>query len=90
MMARKRKGFRRGNIRFTGNEGGRRARERRRINAKVPMSGGPKGRPGYALPVAASSSVTAQMQAMGKRPGTGRPGIPWHLPPEGPPIYIGS
>ncbi len=88
MARKKRKGFRRGNLRATGNEGGRRARERRRVNAKVPMSGGPKGRPGYSLPIAAGTSVTARKQQRGQRPGTGAKGIGWWLPPEGPPFPI--
>lgn len=89
-MARKkrRKGLRRGNIRARGNEGGRRARERRRINARIPMRGSGKGRSGYALPVSAGTSVTAAKQQRGERPGTG-PFGGWWLPPEGPPIYVG-
>jgi hypothetical protein len=76
-----------GNLHATGNEGGRRARERRPINARVPMSNGMGGL-GYALPVASGTSVTAAKQHRGERPGTGRPGIRWHLPPEGPPIKL--
>lgn len=87
MARRKRKGLRKGNLRARGNEGGRRARERRRINAKIPMSGGPKGRPGYALPVAAGMSITAKKQARGERPGS-RPRWGWYLPVERPPIKL--
>ncbi len=76
-----------GNIQAVGNEGGRKARERRPINARVPMSNGMGGL-GYALPVAAGTSVTAAKQHRGERPGTGRPGIGWWLPPEGLPIPI--
>lgn len=88
MARRRRKGIRRGNLRATGNEGGRRSRERRPINARIPMQGSRRGRVGYALPVAAGSSVTAMDQRAGRRPGTGRPGNRWHLPPEGPPYPI--
>ncbi len=74
----------RGNVRFTGNEAGRRERERRPVNGQVVMGDG-LGGTGYVLPVAGGTSVTAMDQQAGRRPGTGRKGIPWHLPPEGPP-----
>ncbi len=87
MARKKRKGLRRGNLHARGNEGGRKARERRPINARVGMGNG-QGGINYALPVAAGSSVTAMAQRAGRRPGTGRPGIGWHLPPEGPPFPV--
>ncbi len=87
-MARKRrKGLRRGNLHATGNEGGRKARERRPINGRVNMGNG-RGGIGYALPVAAGTSVTARAQQAGRRPGTGRPGFGWWLPPEGKPYPV--
>lgn len=88
MARRRRKGIRRGNLRATGNEGARRARERRPINGRIPMQGSRRGRTGYALPISAGTSVTAAKQQRGERPGTGRPGIRWHLPPEGPPYPV--
>ncbi len=87
-MTRKRhKGIRRGNLHATGNEGGRKARERRPINGRVNMGNG-RGGIGYGLAVAAGSRVTASKQHRGERPGTGRPGFGWWLPPEGPPYPI--
>ncbi len=87
-MARKRrKGLRRGNLHATGNEGGRALRERRQINGRVNMGNG-RGGIGYGLAVAAGTSVTASKQRRGERPGTGRPGIRWHLPPEGAPYPV--
>lgn len=78
-MARKRrKGLRRGNLR---------ARKRRPINSRVNMGNG-RGGAGYSMPVSSGTSVTAQAQRAGRRPGTGRPGIGWWLPPEGPPYPI--
>jgi hypothetical protein len=87
MTRKRRKGLRRGNLHATGNEGGRKARESRPINARVGMGNG-RGGAGYSLPVAAGSSVTATAQRAGRRPGTGRKGIRWHLPPEGAPFPI--
>ena len=87
MATRRRKGIRRGNLHARGNESGRRARERRPINGRVNMGNG-RGGIGYGMGVAAGSSVTAMDQQAGRRPGTGRPGIRWHLPPEGPPYPV--
>lgn len=78
-MARKRrKGLRGGN---------RSARKHRLINSRVNMGNG-RGGVGYSMPVSSGTSRTARDQQAGRRPGTGRPGIRWWLPPEGPPYPI--
>ncbi len=65
-----------------------RAMERsRRPNVRVPMGDG-MGGVEYDMPIHAQTSIHAREQLAGRRPGTGRPGFGWWLPPEGPPIEL--
>lgn len=81
----RRKSLPRGNMKFVGNEAGRRERERHPINAGVVMGNG-RGGVGYVLPVSSGLSVTAEKQSRGEPVSVVRKGFESAaLPLEGPP-----